>query len=296
MSLSAKSIGAGVTLAAALFSGTFAPIRAEEPFAKRDNATQSDDATAREKARAARLERMQRVAADYDLLEASDTPRDAQKDKQCELQKTPVLRWSNPLRETDDGTVFLWKTAAGRPAAILSIYTHEEVNIDHEFQSLALTALAAKYRGNTVWQPARAGIEFQPAPGRPEPPAKTAASRLSQMRKLLGGFSASMGRDQWRHELRLLPQPFYRYGDKEGEVVDGAVFAFAQGTDPELLILVEARRRKGEPATWQYAPARLNMGNVELKHRDAVVWMIDAWDRRVDPAAPYVTFVHKVEE
>ena len=79
------------------------------------------------------------------------------------------------------------------------------------------------------------------------------------MRELTRDFSASIGRKVYRHELRLLTQPLYRYEHKEGQVLDGALFAFAEGTDPELLLLVEARQRKDQPAEWQYAPARMNM-------------------------------------
>ena len=50
-------------------------------------------------------------------------------------------------------------------------------------------------------------------------------------------FSGAFGYAQWRHELRLMPQPLYRYdADDEGGTFDGALFAFAQGTDPEILL------------------------------------------------------------
>jgi hypothetical protein len=239
--------------------------------------------------RAQRLKLMQRHAADYELHEAADEK------QRLILQEKPVLRWSNPVRETDDGAMFLWTTESGLPAAILSIYTHEEKFIDHEFQSIAPAPTVAQYRGAPVWRPEKAGMSFRALPGSPPAPAELAALRLSQMRKMLGDFSASMGRDWWRNELRMLRQPIYRYGDERGDVLDGAVFDFGQGTDPELLVTIEACRDGiSKPNYWRYAPARLNMGTLELKHNDSIVWSIEDWNHRLDPAATYITFVHRL--
>lgn len=264
-----------------LFQAEKLPAKADEPVAPR-NAGQSHDSD-----RSERMERMLRTASDYELFVG------ANREKKLKRRKEAILRWSNPLRATDDGAVFLW-TSVGRPAAMLSIYTYGENNVGHEFQSLAVGPLVATYHESEVWSPERGGIEFQPVPASPVP-AATAALRLSQMRSLLRDFSAAVGRDQRRHELRLMTQPLYRYGDREGEVLDGGVFAFAQGTDPEMLVLLEARRNHEKPATWHFAAARMNMGNLELKHRDIIVWTIDDWNRKRDPREPYITFDHKLD-
>ena len=47
--------------------------------------------------------------------------------------------------------------------------------------------------------------------------------------------------------LRRLGAPVYRYGDQQSGPLDGAVFVFAQATDPELLLLLEARMSRGTP-------------------------------------------------
>jgi hypothetical protein len=245
--------------------------------------------TERERDREDRLRTMQQHAADYRLSVSGE------QEEVLVLQKKPVLRWSNPLRETDDGAVFLWTMSNGRPAAALSIYTHEQVFIDHEFQSLALVPIVAERGQIPVWRPAKAGMEFREMPGAVEV-EETSALRLSQMRKMLGEFSASMGRERWRHELRLLRQPLYRYGDEGSDILDGAVFAFCQGTDPELLVAVEVRADMEGSRTWHYAPARFNMGSLELKHDGKPVWTVDDWNRVPDPTEPYITFVHRVEQ
>ena len=76
-------------------------------------------------------------------------------------------------------------------------------------------------------------------------------------------------------ELRLLPQPLYRYEPKGGEVLDGSLFSFALGTDPEVLLLIEARRIK-DAWSWQYAIARFNYAELSAKFKDEQVWHVDS--------------------
>ena len=49
------------------------------------------------------------------------------------------------------------------------------------------------------------------------------------------------------------------------------------GTDPELLLVIEARRTD-QDTRWYYAPARFTNREVWLKYRDKEVW-------RADPAS-----------
>ena len=79
-----------------------------------------------------------------------------------------------------------------------------------------------------------------------------------------------------REELRLLPKPIYRYEldaakAAHPELVDGAVFAFVQGTDPEAVLLIEAIRR-GDGIGWQYAFGRATSYFVEVRVGSSVVW------------------------
>jgi hypothetical protein len=79
-----------------------------------------------------------------------------------------------------------------------------------------------------------------------------------------------------REELRLLPRPIYRYDldaakAAHHELIDGAAFAFAQGTDPEAVLLIEAVRR-GDLTTWQYAFGRSTGYTLEAKLGPSVVW------------------------
>ena len=97
--------------------------------------------------------------------------------------------------------------------------------------------------------------------------------------------------DSDREELRLLPRPLYRYQlkdvpDAEGMVVDGAVFAFVMGTDPESLLLIEAVRER-EATKWQSAFARRTSGELEGRHREQVVWKAPRFPATNDPRKPH---------
>lgn len=274
-------------MAAVIALSPFSCSQAVEPATAKNEAAPPANA-ATEKERARRLERMMADAADYQLWKGLD---DEQPLKGLER---PVLRWSNPIRAAGDGALFIWadEKREKRPAAAMCIYGHGPDGIDHEWQSLSTGPLRAAYRGATVWRPQAAGLEFHPVAGAAEPPAATPARRLAQMRGLLRDFSATVGRETWRHELRVLTQPVYRYGDEQSELVDGAVFVLAQATDPEILLLLEARRGKSQPASWWWAPARMSSVHIELKHRGELVWTVE-WSNSHDQREPRIVFFHK---
>ena len=211
------------------------------------------------------------------------------------LKSGPLLRWTQPVRGGDDGAVYLWLDR-GRPAAIGTIFAwpHSSGNyvVQHEFHSLALEPISARFRDRAVWQPDRPGLELKAVPDGPAP-AEMPAQRLRQIRALVRDFSAeSTGAEGGKWELRLLNQPLYRYqldpsASKPEAVLDGALFAFVQGTDPEIILLVEARQ-DGDSAQWQYACARFSDHALRISHKGAVVWEVPRSNPR--PDAPHYYF------
>ena len=92
-----------------------------------------------------------------------------------------------------------------------------------------------------------------------------------------------------------MPTPVYRYGKPEGDLIDGAILLFVQGTDPELLVLLEARR-DGESTQWQYALARMTMWGIDVSYQDAKIWSVEAVDRKSDPKQTYFTIDRVIPE
>ena len=203
-----------------------------------------------------------------------------------------MLRWTNPVEDATDGAVFAWVTDDGRPLAMACLYEFPgRKRVDHEFVSLSPERLTAVRGGHVVWTPERNSVEFQRLPGKVEPPAARAVQRLTQMRNMTQRFGGSV--DIWQRGktvLRVLPKPLYRYGKEDAAVLDGAVFSFTQGTDPEILLILEVRPGADAPA-WHYAAARMSSNPLELQLDEKPIWKVEAkWERNESPAQPYVTF------
>lgn len=178
-------------------------------------------------------------------------------EKKLALYEQPLLFYTNPVRTNDQhGSMFLW-TDEGRPAVIGSIWSGLNVkdkalrNITHEFHSLseqpdvqAARGGPGHPKGQAQWSAGEPGIAWQALVGSPAP-ASSRVRRLSQMRDAVRQLTASITAVE-ASELRLMPQPLYRYPEKTPSVVDGALFVFALATDPELIVLIE--QRDAQPA------------------------------------------------
>jgi hypothetical protein len=200
-----------------------------------------------------------------ELLEQATEWYDVLPDAQAKepLRLRIVQSWQNPVRtQTGAGVVAIW-TSHGRPEAMASIFQWDN-DICHEFVSLSRSnKLIARDKSDVLWSPKTAGVEFHDVPEAPVPAAKGAA-RLRQMKTIADRFAARLPDrnidDGNQVVLRLLPTPLYRYDLEESEngagtLKDGAMFAFVMGTDPEVILLLEAVEREGKMA-WQYAFAR----------------------------------------
>ena len=258
-----------------------------DPAKGKDQASEEKQTIERE--RAERLELMKKAAADYEIYLGSD------RTKKLNLRPEPILRWANPVRDTVDAASFLW-VSDGRPQVVACVYlcrVNEGQLAYHEFQSLSRSPLSAERDGQTVWHPSQAGAELKPVPDAPAP-AREASLRLAQMRTLAREFSASITAPESAWELRLLPQPLYRYDSKDAELLDGGLFVFAQGTDPEVVLLLEARR-PDSGYSWQYAIARMCAWALQAEHKGQAVWTVPTI-RQHDPKEPYFMFRDKVRQ
>src|SRR5262249_28285332 len=76
-----------------------------------------------------------------------------------------------------------------------------------------------------------------------------------------------------RWDLRLLPAPLFRYPSAKTGVIDGAIFTLVStaGTDPEVLLVIEAREDKGK-TRWEYACGRFSDRDLYVQRNDKDVW------------------------
>jgi hypothetical protein len=197
-----------------------------------------------------------------------------------ELKKEPVFEWSNPVRQgVQQGVVFLW-LREGRPAALGSIFSQPDGGklpgrrIMHEFHALDTEKLLVSRPATALneWKP-RAGLERKELPDA-RTPAATAGARLVQMKRLAQEFTGhEEDSDGKRWDLRLLPAPLYRYPAAKTGVIDGAIFILVSeaGTDPEVLLLLEAREEGGK-TRWEYACGRFSDRNLYVQRKEKEIW------------------------
>lgn len=202
--------------------------------------------------------------------------------KELNLKKEAVFQWSNPVREgLQEGVVFLW-LRDGRPSAIGCFFSepegrHKGRKVMHEFHALDPEKLIVTRPKGALneWKP-EAGLARKELPDAPAP-AATAEARLIQMRKLAQEFTGYETDDKGnRWDLRLLPTPLYRYAANKTGVIDGALFTLVStaGTDPEVLLLLEAREENGK-VRYEYAFGRYSDRNLYVLRNDKEIWRLE---------------------
>jgi hypothetical protein len=224
--------------------------------------------------------------------------------KELELKKEPIFEWSNPTRQgLQQGVIFLW-LRDGRPSALGCVFSqpHDKPvgrQIIHEMHALDPEKLIVTPRRNALneWKP-QAGLARKELADAPVP-AATPPARLLQMRRLAQEFTGhEMDDEGKRWELRLLPAPLYRYPEAKSGVIDGAIFTLVStaGTDPEVLLLIEAREEGGK-LRWEYACGRFSDRSLYVQRNDKEVWSLVRNDTNTfnnDPQHLYRVYADKV--
>jgi hypothetical protein len=225
-------------------------------------------------------------------------------EKPLVLGKKSIMTWTGQEAGTVSGDVFIW-SRNGRPEVIgcigsLPTNLDNRRSLFHEFHSLSegennkLTPIPLGL-SNRVWRPKQKSLP-QPFPDAGQP--KTSRTlRLVQMRRLARGFKPQMKESAEKtaiDNLRLLPQPLHRFdkniAKQHPAVIDGAIFCYVwtRGTDPELLILIEARKTDAGTG-WFYTPLRFTNRELWLNLNGKRVWEAPAADGKRTYAEPYIT-------
>jgi hypothetical protein len=237
--------------------------RGDEPPAEATAGSEKEKAEKRMKFMLQALER-------YEVVYPGDPPQTSR------LHAKPLLRWTNPVTTIKDGTLAVY-TRGGRPDVVVEFQVHNEVLSGHEFSPIRFEGMRLRRNDHTVFSADNGWFKFQDLPDAPRP-AEKAVQRLAQMRQIAERFTVVdiFGRiddEVQQYNLRLMPQPVYRYEEADAKI-DGGMFVFAQGTNPEAVLLVEALR-EGEKPGWRYgfAPTTTYELTAHLGGEDGpVVW------------------------
>ena len=245
----------------------------------------AQESTADKAAREARLEAMRKIAARFTVKAGQ-----GEQARTVPLMASPILRFNDPAREFHDATLWAWG-GKGRPVCLLAIEQYK----DSWFECISLTdePLTAEAKA-LKWQPKPPGITWQAFTDAPKP-AQDAPRRLAQMKTLLGKLTAhEIGRTGSRYELRLMTTPLHRYTDSEPELLDGAIFAFAYGTNPELLAVMEARG-PADASAWHVAFARCGTAEPRVMLGDKELFHLP-YATPTKPTDPYWNFSYRFPE
>jgi len=229
--------------------------------------TQEPDA-----ARKAALEEVLKDAKTYEIVLDGGAP------ARLDLHPQSILNWSSAERNDENGGIFVWMKD-GRPeviGAIWSLYrkASDQVVWRHGLQSLSQHPVTARFESKTIWAPRKPGVEFNPVEDA-EAPSDSAQRRLVQMRNLAREFKVEIDEQTGvTSQLRLLTQPILRYEPTTGPGKDGAIFALNAGTDPDVLLLLEAREAAGK-LRWEVAFGRLHFVALRAFRRDTKVWSVE---------------------
>jgi hypothetical protein len=213
------------------------------------------------------------------------------------LQPEPVFHMGRQYNDVREGAIFFWLGDEDRPEAAAQIFKVQNQGAPlglwiHEFTSLSPGTFTAELHGRMVWSPSTPGVELRPLPGATKP-ADSPAQRLRQMREFAEEFRATddKGKKGWV-ELRLLPKPIARYGRPGSKLIDGALFAFVEGTDPEVFLFLEARA-SDRGREWQYALAPMTVFAVKGSYRGKPVWELPDRMPASDPVKPFFDYTDK---
>lgn len=231
----------------------------------------------------ARQARMEELFRDVRLQYAQEPARELSR------MAKPIVKYTNPLNSSQlYASAYLWMDGSV-PVAVVAPSFRDSGNIYWEWTSLSSQRLLLKAQDRNVWEPTRAGHvpqRFKDV----APPAESPAARLTQMRSLARRFNVTEFRRESTQETRLLFQPLHRWEDREHGVIDAALFAFVEATDPEVLLILSAESGKNDSdRIWTYTLARMTSSPCTVKLDEDTVWTTQGyWKNPRTPQDPYL--------
>lgn len=257
MRLTSKTLAVVFVLLVAFPAGVPYAAAQEQQRAAAEDAAETEQ---RKQTRQRMLERFSKLRA---------LVRVGEKEKEIERVDDPVFSYAEPTRETGGiGTLWVFGSK-GRPAALLAQSKADGRPVwGYELAAL-LEGVSVEMHDGWKWTP-KSALKMTPLESGP-PPADSEVRRLTQIKSLVEQFSLSEEYGGESFELRLLPRPVYRYQDLDDGLIDGALFIFAHGTNPEAVAVIECREETKGPV-WSYGFLPLAGAAVTAKLDGKAVW------------------------
>lgn len=210
----------------------------------------------------------------------------------------PLLYFGDSTRNNDRGSVWGWGRK-GRPVALLELYQNLTDRTQWVFAICNTSGgkVRATRAGAPWWRENDSASELKDVPGAPAPSTEP-AQRQRQLKLLAQKFTGHQfwDPDNSRYELRRLERPLLAYRDEAGGVLDGALVTLANGTNPEILVVLEARTdpKDRTKAAWQYTVGRLAHAELHLEYDGREVFSAPRGNRVAGRDKPYwLDFIYK---
>jgi hypothetical protein len=248
-------------------------------------------------------EAKRRLAVMQASVEALAAKSDDLKPKALAPATQPLLRYNDPTRggvKEEGNNNFLldaglWRLGSeGRPTALVTLEIYRQPDgkhvLSYEFLSLTERKFSLKHKTEEVlWDATDSGLSLKDLPDAPKP-AGTAAARLTQMRQLARRFGATETYNKDTVECRLIAQPIDRYQSERDKITDGAIFALANGTNPEIGIVLEC-----DADRWVYGIIRLSAAKSQVTLDGKEIVALEKFNARGRRDGPYNSGSHKLE-
>lgn len=186
----------------------------------------------------------------------------------AELRLTPLLLYADNARDVTNSSLWLWERA-GQAVGVTALEWHPTGENRGRWTFEFATLCADRIRitlPSATWttDPTRAAqIANAPAV------AETRPQRLLQMKQLAERFTVvEQHPAEGRVQLRRLTAPVYTQPD-DG---DSALFVFANGTNPEVALLITVLRDGEKENSWAFRAAALSATELTLLLDDHKVW------------------------
>lgn len=203
------------------------------------------------------------------------------------LSAEPAQWYTNPVRSaTGTGATFFWLDGT-RPVMAMCASIRDGGKVFRELSLLQDVPLRATRDGKVIWNPRGVAKPWTRVPEAPQP-GQSEPMRLIQMRSIVRRFEARLLKEGMESgTLRAQPKPLYRYDDSETGVIDGAVFALVEATDPEAFLLLEASAEDAG-SVWRYTLARMTSRPSEFLLDGIELWNTHAyWQHPRTKEDPY---------
>lgn len=188
---------------------------------------------------------------------------------EAKLHGKPSLLYADNSRDLTNSSLWVWEDA-GRPVGVTAIEWHaageNEGRWTFEFASLCADKVRITLpSGNWTTTDTAHLAPIADAPA----VAETRPQRQQQMKKLAERFAGTEQHPaEGRVELRRLTAPVYT----ESAAGESAIFVFANGTNPEIALLIKIIREGEQDQRWGFVAAALSSTELNLSFDDRNVW------------------------